>query len=117
MKGTLHKTESGWIVIYDEVLGKNIVKKNQNALPLHPDDVKQIVEDSKIFDNIEARIAAYPDVLFYILEECPHFDHFGKDCSCKSGFIKYAKLKEYSLSKEDLDTLFDAHEDEDFTKD
>ena len=34
MKGILHKTEQGWIVIYDEVVGENIVKKNQNALPL-----------------------------------------------------------------------------------
>ena len=34
MKGILHKTESGWIVIYDEIIGENIVKKNQNSLPL-----------------------------------------------------------------------------------
>ena len=34
MKGILHKTEQGWIVVYDEVVGENIVKKNQNALPL-----------------------------------------------------------------------------------
>jgi len=34
MKGILHKTEQGWIVVYDEVIGENIVKKNQNALPL-----------------------------------------------------------------------------------
>jgi hypothetical protein len=34
MKGILHKTEKGWIVVYDEVVGENIVKKNQNALPL-----------------------------------------------------------------------------------
>ena len=34
MKGILHKTPSGWIVTYDEVVGENIVKKNQNALPL-----------------------------------------------------------------------------------
>ena len=34
MKGILHKTPKGWIVVYDEVVGENIVKKNQNALPL-----------------------------------------------------------------------------------
>jgi hypothetical protein len=38
-----------------------------SELPLHPDDVKQIEEDSKTFDNIEARIAAYPDVDFEIV--------------------------------------------------
>jgi hypothetical protein len=35
-------------------------------LPLHPDDVKEIEQDAKIFDNIEARIAAYPDVEFEV---------------------------------------------------
>ena len=34
MKGILHKTEQRWIVIYDEVVGEKIVKKNQNSLPL-----------------------------------------------------------------------------------
>jgi hypothetical protein len=57
MKGTLHKTEQGWVVEYAK----------HSELPLHPDDVKQIEEDSKTFDNIEARIAAYPDVDFEIV--------------------------------------------------
>jgi hypothetical protein len=57
MKGTLHKTEQGWIVEYAK----------HSELPLHPDDVKQIEEDAKVFDNIEARIAAYPDVKFEIV--------------------------------------------------
>jgi len=66
MKGYLHKTEKGWFVIYDQILGEGIVKKNQNALPLHPLDIKQIDEDDKVFDNIEARIKEYPDVEFKI---------------------------------------------------
>jgi hypothetical protein len=37
MKGRLMKTDQGWIVIYDQILGDGIVKKNQNALPLHPE--------------------------------------------------------------------------------
>jgi hypothetical protein len=37
MKGILHKTESGWIVIYDQILGEGIIKRNQNSLPLHPE--------------------------------------------------------------------------------
>ena len=68
MKGILHKTNEGWIVIYDQILGGGIIKRNQNSLPLHPDNVNQIVEDSKVFDNIEARIKAYPDVEFEIVE-------------------------------------------------
>jgi hypothetical protein len=34
--------------------------------PLHPADAAEIEADSKRFDNIEARIAAYPDVEFTI---------------------------------------------------
>jgi len=40
MTGILKKIEQGWIVIYDQILGEDIVKKNQNALPLHPEDIK-----------------------------------------------------------------------------
>ena len=57
MKGRMHKTVNGWCVEY-----------NNGDLPLHPDDVEQITKDSLIFDNIEARITAYPDVEFEILE-------------------------------------------------
>jgi hypothetical protein len=91
MKGTLSKTENGWLVIYDEAFGENIVKKNQLALPLHPDDMNQIIEDSKIFDNIEARIKIYPEVEFRITKDCP-FDFTSRctmdRCDCK----EYAKL-------------------------
>ena len=66
MKGILHKTEQGWIVIYDQILGEGIVKKNQNSLPLNPYDVQTIEDQEKVFDNIEARISAYPDVEFEI---------------------------------------------------
>jgi hypothetical protein len=48
MKGILKKTEKGWMVIYDEILGKGIVKKNQNALPLHPDNEESLIEDNEI---------------------------------------------------------------------
>ena len=60
MKGTLNKTEQGWIVIYDEVIGENIVKKNQNALPLidngHIDGLK--LYDSNEGLEVEFEIAA-----------------------------------------------------------
>lgn len=53
-KGTIHKTENGWIVRFPEL----------KELPLHPDDVKRIGEWEQIFDNIEGRIASKPDVEF-----------------------------------------------------
>lgn len=101
MKGKLHKTEKGWFVSFPEQSiisvynGSSITQGSVGILPLHPDDVKQIEKDSQVFDNIEARIHAYPDVEFYNVEECPHYGgkHFGRDCSCKMGFIRYAKLK------------------------
>ena len=75
MKGTLHKSTTGWIVKYQTEGPMTWYKGNPESLtfvprelPLHPDDVKQITEDSLIFDNIEARIAAYPSVDFEIVE-------------------------------------------------
>ena len=59
MKGILHKTDQGWVVEYAK----------HAELPLHPDDVKQINRDAQVFDNIEARIAAYPEVEFEIVKE------------------------------------------------
>ena len=53
MKGKLHKSDNGWIVLFDD-----------QSLPLNPYDNLKILEQEKVFDNIEARIAAYPDVQF-----------------------------------------------------
>jgi hypothetical protein len=94
MKGFLKKTEQGWFVIYDQILGEGIVKRNQNALPLHPLDVKQIDEDSKVFDNIEARIKAYPDVEFEIETKLV----FDRPSYSSIEVPKYAKL----INKEDI---------------
>jgi hypothetical protein len=75
MKGNLYKTDQGWVVEYAK----------HAELPLHPDDVKQINKDAQVFDNIEARIAAYPDVEFEIVSG---FDNNGPD-----HFPQYAKIK------------------------
>lgn len=112
MKGYLKKTEQGWFVIYDQILGEGIVKRNQNALPLHPLDVKQIDEDSKVFDNIEARIKAYPDVEFEIETKLV----FDRPSYSSIEVPKYAKL----INKEDIkpkqcntwDDIFDKIESE-----
>lgn len=96
MKGKINFIDEKWIVDY---IHYELPPPEHNeilmSLPLHPDDLKQIEEDSMMFDDIKSRILCYPDVDFTIIEECPHYDgkHFGKDCSCKTGFIQYAKLK------------------------
>jgi hypothetical protein len=73
MKGIINKTEKGWVVRYNQrvenkMLGYHDYKTTTlyDELPLHPDDVKQILEDAQVFDNIEARIAKYPKVDFEI---------------------------------------------------
>jgi hypothetical protein len=63
MKGRIYKTEQGWVVRHPAY-----VPPHEYELPLHPDDVKQINADAQVFDNIEARISAYPDVDFDVVE-------------------------------------------------
>jgi hypothetical protein len=54
MKGRLHKLSKGWTIWYnDDHIGGNV--SFVDSLPLHPDDVKEINELSKIFDNVDAR--------------------------------------------------------------
>ena len=60
MKGKLTQIENRWYVMCIEE------GDWETYYPLSPHDVNQIEEDSKRFDNIEARIAAYPDVNFRI---------------------------------------------------
>jgi hypothetical protein len=71
MKGKLHKTISEkWVVrvISEETPEFDTIMEHGNQYLLHPDDVKQINADAQVFDNIEARIAAYPDVEFDIVD-------------------------------------------------
>jgi len=63
MKGTLHKTDSGWQISH-ATYDMTVKRWTAGKYPLHPDDVKQINADAQVFDNIEARIAAYPKVEF-----------------------------------------------------
>ena len=86
MKGTINNTKAGWFVWHS--VTRDEITSGYESLPLHPDDVKQIQEDSQRFDNIQARIAAYPNIAFEIVEEtidtgaleAPHIK------------VKYAKL-------------------------
>ncbi len=68
MKGKLIYDQDGWWVQHKaRGLDGNLEYIAESML--HPDDVKQIEKDSQMFDNIEARIAAYPDVEFEMVTE------------------------------------------------
>ena len=63
MKGTIFKGDyNSWHVSFTNEHGE------KDELPLHSDDVEFILEQEKIFDNIEARILSNPEVEFYIHE-------------------------------------------------
>ncbi len=66
MKGKLIKSELGWIVSTTDIMEGGY--SCANTFPLHPDDVRQINLDSLVFDNIEGRIASYPDVEYDIID-------------------------------------------------
>ena len=75
MTGRLHKTKQGWVVSYNDSQGLF------QFIQLHPEDVNEILDLEKVFDNVEARISAHPDIEFEIVE------HQKMD-----GVVKYAKL-------------------------
>jgi hypothetical protein len=106
MKGKITKTDQGWMV--SRCVGDGVKEVWEERIPLHPDDVKQINRDAQVFDNIEARIAAYPEVEFEIVDysqkcrECGEIVERGRNCTkgcfMKSGNfvqtdrVEYAKL-------------------------
>jgi len=100
MKGTLHKTEQGWIVLYDEGMGMN---KNQNSLPLKNNGH---IDGLKLYDSNEGA-----EVDFEIVTD---YDNNGPD-----HFPKYAKIitpEEAELKDWDV-TLNDGLEDEPYVSD
>ena len=82
MKGKITKSDEGWMI--SRCVGDGVAEVWEELLPLHPDDVRQINADAQVFDNIEARIAAYPDVEF---DWCVIIGPDGKGFEC-------AKLKQ-----------------------
>ena len=70
MKGRVHKTENGWMVEVPEV---------NKEFQLHPDDVFEMEECSKVFDNILARLAEPVDVKLVVHQKL-------------TGAITYAKV-------------------------
>ena len=91
MKGKIRKSNCGWVV--DQVVMHSFrhqIERLINTYSLHPYDIQKIEEQEKVFDNIEARIAAYPDVHFEIVNE---FDNNGPE-----HYPKYAKLKDWDVT-------------------
>jgi len=82
MKGILQKTGQGWVIRYDKRTWQD-PSAEDGEIPLHPADVEQINKDSQVFDNIEARIVAYPEVEFMIVN---------KLWGVNDDIISYAKL-------------------------
>ena len=98
MKGKLYKSESGdWLVSFKSNNGLGAI------LPLHPANVKQIEDDAKVFDNIEARIKAYPDVEFF-----PIIDANINTTTQWAQLI--VKSDTIEISKKDLELFLDAIE-------
>ena len=103
MKGILHKTEQGWVVIYDEVIGENIVKKNQNSLLLHTNNqnlYEGLIDDSQN-EGLEVEFEIF----------------IGYDNNGPEHFPRFARiLEEDSLKDWDV-TLNDGLEDEPYVSD
>lgn len=93
MKGFLDKRENEWFLMY-VTLSNNDFGTIIKELPLHPDSLKEMIDLSESFDNLDEKIFEKPRVEFTIIEECSNYDgkHFGKDCGCKEGFVQYAKI-------------------------
>ena len=72
MKGTLNKYLDEWGVLWNCAIPTYAPSKQWT--PLHPDDKKQIEQDSLVFDNVEARIAASPEVEFHFHESWEQVD-------------------------------------------
>jgi hypothetical protein len=75
MKGILHKTEQGWIVVYDEIIGENIVKKNQNSLPLIDNGH---IDGLKLYDSNEGLEVEFEMVAGYDNNGPEHFPKYAK---------------------------------------
>jgi hypothetical protein len=89
MKGKIIKTENGWEVIHFQATLNGPLLQ---SLPLHPTDVKQIDEWSKVFDNIEGRIASNPEVEFEIVPRIPKNLESTRGETLAFEAIKYARL-------------------------
>lgn len=90
MIGKLNKVDGNWVVEYPKHPTSHKIYETA-TLQLHPDDVDMIKNYELVFDNIEARINAQPEVEFLIVDEFTQPELF-RGIGWGDG-IKYAKLK------------------------
>ena len=103
MKGTLNKTNRGWVVIYDEVIGENIVKKNQNSLPLENNGH---IDGLKLYDSNEGLEVEFEILIGYDNNGPEHFPKFARILTPEE-----SELKDWDV------TLNDGLEDEPYVSD
>ena len=100
MKGTLNKTEQGWVVIYDEGTG---VDKNQNSLPLENNGH---IDGLKLYDSNEGLEVDFEIVTDYDNNGPDHFPKFARIIASEE-----AELKDWDV------TLNDGLENEPYVSD
>jgi len=111
MKGILHKAEQGWIVIYDEVIGENIVKKNQNSLPLVDNGH---IDGLKLYDSNEGLVVDFEILTDYDNNGPNHFPKFARIIIPKLMILtpeEEDELKDWDI------TLMDGLENEPYVSD
>lgn len=64
MKGKLLNKNGNWVIKHIHYTDADACPAVTCEFKLHPEDITQIKKDSLIFDDIESRIACYPDVEF-----------------------------------------------------
>ncbi len=96
MKGKLVKQKDNWYVMRIEE------GDWKTYYPLHPKNVEEIENDSKVFDSIEARIAAYPDVEFEIVDIW-ETKGIGTNVIRHAKLINVDKLGNDEISDEEID--------------
>jgi hypothetical protein len=106
MKGELIKSEHGWMISYIE-------NGEHKGVSLHHDDIEFIEQTKFTFDNIEAMIAANPEVEFEIVEnqKLTGVSRYGKlvsvnskcpICGFKESHSKHCRTKQRHLRNKRL---------------
>ena len=80
MKGLLYKDKaSGQWMIKEALTAPIVGVVDFRTLRLHPDDVEEMGVLERVFDNLEARVAAYPEVEFDICTITSEWSILGED--------------------------------------